>query len=86
MEDKGKYYNFAARNVASDMVRKVIDIKEKVITTISGQKFIRRVTKVQMPNGKYRYPVDYYDANPGTVQITPEEQERRRIPVYQQII
>ena len=68
------------------MIRKVIDIKERVITTISGQKFIRRVTKVQMPNGKYRYPVDYYDANPGTVQITPEEQERRRIPVYQQVI
>jgi len=39
-----------------------------------------------MPNGKYRYPVDYYDAVPGTVQITAEEQNRRRIPTYTQVI
>lgn len=68
------------------MIRKVVSIKEKVITTISGQKLIQRETKVQMPNGKYRYPVDYYDAVPGTVQITAEEQNRRRIPTYTQVI
>ena len=67
-------------------MRKVVDIKEKQITTSSGLKFIRRVTKVQMPNGRYRYPVDYYDAAPEPVLITKEERERRRIPVYEQVI
>ena len=39
-----------------------------------------------MPNGRYRYPVDYYDATPGPVEITEQERERVRIPVYKQII
>jgi hypothetical protein len=39
-----------------------------------------------MPNGKLRHPVDYYDATPGAVEVTPEERERIRIPIYQILI
>ena len=49
-------------------------------------KFIRRIKTVEMPNGKYRYPVDYYDASPDPVRITSEERERRRIPIYEPVI
>ena len=65
---------------------KVIGVKERVITTTSGQKYIQRETTVEMPNGKYRYPVDYYDAVPNLVHITKDELERKRIPVYKQVI
>lgn len=65
---------------------RIINITETPITTNEGLKLIRRVTKVQMPNGKYRYPVDYYDATPGTVKISSQELRRRRIPVYKQLI
>ena len=65
---------------------KIIGTKETIITTNEGLKLVRRVTTVLMPNGKYRYPVDYYDATPGAVAITPHESERVRIPVYKQLI
>lgn len=65
---------------------KIIGTKETIITTNEGLKLVRRVTTVLMPNGKYRYPVDYYDATPGTVRITSEELNRKRIPVYKQLI
>lgn len=65
---------------------KVVNVKEQVITTNSGMKFIRRIKTVEMPNGKYRYPVDYYDASPTPVRITCEERERRRIPIYEPVI
>lgn len=68
------------------MGRTVVEVKEKIITTTSGQKFVRRETKVEMPNGKFRYPVDYYDPSPNLVHITYEELERKRIPVYKQVI
>jgi hypothetical protein len=41
---------------------KIIGTKETVITTNEGIKLVRRETTVLMPNGKYRYPEDYYDA------------------------
>jgi hypothetical protein len=65
---------------------RIIDSTETLITTNEGIKLIRRVTRVLMPNGRYRYPVDYYDATPGPVEITEQERERVRIPVYKQII
>ncbi len=65
---------------------KIIDIKETPITTNEGIKLIRRETTVLMPNGRYRYPVDYYDATPGTVKVTTQELERMRIPVYKRLI
>ena len=64
----------------------IVGTKETIITTNEGLKFVRRVTTVRMPNGKYRYPVDYYDATPGTVKVSTQELERIRIPVYKQLI
>lgn len=67
-------------------MRKIINVHEEPITTNSGLKLIRRVTTILMPNGKLRHPVDYYDASTDPVFITKEERNRRRIPVYQEII
>jgi len=41
---------------------KIIDKTITKIVTEEGISLFRRVTKVLMPNGKYRYPVDYFDA------------------------
>ena len=65
---------------------KIVDTKETIITTNEGLKLVRRVTTVLMPNGRYRYPVDYYDATPGPVRISKEELDRIRIPIYKQLI
>ena len=46
----------------------------------------RRVTEVLMPNGKWRYPVDYFDATPGVVKVTKDERRKLAIPVYDKII
>jgi hypothetical protein len=60
--------------------------KETLITTNEGIRLVRRERVVRMPNGKLRHPVDYYDATPGAVEVTPEERERIRIPIYQILI
>ena len=65
---------------------KIVGTKETVITTNEGMKLVRRETTVLMPNGKFRHPVDYYDATPGAVAVTPQERERIRIPVYKMLI
>ena len=65
---------------------KIID---KTITKIVTEECIslfRRVTKVLMPNGKYRYPVDYFDATPGVVKVSKEEMDKVAIPVYKKLI
>ena len=64
----------------------LIDVKKQLITTNDGQKFIRRVKTIRMPNGRYRYPVDYYDATPGPVIISEAELQRKRIPIYDYMI
>jgi len=67
-------------------MRRIIDRKSRVITTSDGRKYIRRVTTILRANGKYRYPVDYYDASPNVVRVSHEELERLRIPSYKQLI
>ena len=52
---------------------KIINKTITKIVTEEGISLFRRVTKVLMPNGKYRYPVDYFDATPGVVKISKEE-------------
>ena len=42
--------------------------------------------EVLMPNGKYRYPVDYFDATPGVVKVSKEEMDKVAIPVYKKLI
>ena len=46
-------------------VRKVVEITDTPLDVVSGRKVIRRVEKVLMPNGRYRYPVTYIDCTPG---------------------
>ena len=63
-----------------------VGTKETLITTNEGIRLVRRERTVKMPNGNLRHPVDYYDATPGAVEVTPVERERIRIPVYKMLI
>lgn len=65
---------------------KIIGSKTTRIVTNDGIQLIRRVTTVQMPNGNYRYPVDYYDASPEAIEMTKEKLDKIRVPVYKQLI
>ncbi len=65
---------------------RIIEVKDTPITTLEGLKLIRRETTILMPNGRYRRPVVYFDATPGTVRVSKEELERIRIPVYKYLI
>ena len=69
-----------------EIMGKIIDRTITKIVTDEGIALFRRVTKVLMPNGKYRYPVDYFDATPGVVKITKDEMDKVAIPVYQKLI
>lgn len=46
---------------------KIIDKAIRKIVTEEGLSLFCRVTKVLMPNGKYRYPVIYFEETPGLV-------------------
>ena len=80
------------RTFVAENIFKVIDMgnsvgtKETLITTNEGLRLVRRERTVKMPNGNLRHPVDYYDATPGAVEVTPEERQRIRIPVYKMLI
>ena len=65
---------------------KIIDRTVTKIVTDEGIALFRRVTTVLMPNGKCRYPVDYFDATPGVVKISKEEMNKIAIPVYKKYI
>lgn len=62
------------------------DRKITRVVTDEGVMLYRRVTEVLMPNGKWRYPVDYFDATPGVVKVTKDERHKLAIPVYDKII
>lgn len=64
----------------------IIGRTKTMIKTGEGNVLFRRVTTVRMPNGKCRYPVDYYDATPGTVEVTDKELENLRNPIYKQLL
>lgn len=64
----------------------VIDSHKTNVKMDDGNVYVRRVTKVLCPNGKYRYPVDYYDATPGAVKVSRKEHESLGIPVYEKLI
>lgn len=65
---------------------KIIDRKLTQIVTLDGTEIVKRVTTVLMPNGKYRYPVDYYKVNTGAVELTSAQLDKVRIQVYKQLI
>jgi len=68
-----------------DTVRKVVEVTDIPIRTIGGRKLIRRVEKILMPNGKYRYPSTYIDMTPGFRVISDEEWQAERNPARPQI-
>ena len=65
---------------------RIVDVKTTNIRTSDGTDIVRRITTVQLPNGNYRYPVDYYDATPGAVRVSKQERENLRIDSYTQLI
>jgi ribosomal protein L1 len=69
-----------------NIMREVVNKQKSYITTDDGMKIVRRITKVLRPNGKYRFPVDYYDATSGAVEVTKKEMEQLRIPGYKQFV
>jgi len=54
--------------------------------TDDGQHLIRRVTQVQMPNGRYRYPVDYFDATSDMVKVSDQELANLKVPGYLMLV
>ena len=42
-------------------LRKVVEVTETPIRATNGRPLIRRVEKILMPNGGYRYPVTYIE-------------------------
>ena len=67
-------------------MKAIIRKQVSTFTTDDGRDFVRRVTTVLCPNGKYRYPVDYYDATPGAVKISKRERDHLAVPGYKQFI
>ena len=63
-------------------LRKVIEVTDTPITTVGGQRLIRRVEKILMPNGRYRYPVTYIDMTPGYVRASEVWADKKRAPGY----
>ena len=65
---------------------KIVDKTETKIVTLDGVVIIKQVTKVLMPNGKYRYPTVYITVNDDVKALTTEQLDKIRIPVYKQLI
>jgi hypothetical protein len=45
--------------------RNVVEVTDTPLNLVAGRNVIRRVEKILMPNGRYRYPVTYIDKTPG---------------------
>jgi predicted membrane GTPase involved in stress response len=73
-------------SIQEEMMGKIVHQKMTRIMTDDGQHLIRRVTKVLMPNGKYRYPVDYFDASPDVVKVSDKELDNLRVPGYMMLV
>lgn len=66
-------------------VRKIVEITDTPLDCVSGRQIIRRVEKILMPNGKYRYPVTYIDVTPGAwpaSEIKENEKRAKALDVY----
>ena len=65
---------------------KIVDKTETKIVTLDGVEIIKQVTKLLMPHGKYRYPTVYFTVNDDVQDLTEEQLDKIRIPVYKQLI
>ena len=63
--------------------RKVVEVIDTPIRATNGRPLIRRVEKILMPNGHYRYPVTYIDMTPGFVDLSEIWANEKRAPGYQ---
>lgn len=66
-------------------VRKIVEITDTPLDCVSGRQIIRRVEKILMPNGKYRYPVTYIDVTPGAWQaseISAHEKRAKELDIF----
>ncbi len=66
-----------------DTVRKIVEITDTPISAANGRPLIRRVEKILMPNGHYRYPVTYIDMTPGYVRASEVWANKKRAPGYE---
>ena len=64
-------------------LRKVVQVTDTPIRATNGRPLIRRVEKILMPNGHYRYPVTYIDMTPGYVDTTEFWNSQKRAPGYE---
>ena len=64
-------------------VRNVVEVIDTAIRATNGRPLIRRVEKILMPNGHYRYPVTYIDMTPGWVDTTEFWKSQKRAPGYE---
>lgn len=64
-------------------VRKVVEVTDTPIQATNGRPLIRRVEKILMPNGRYRYPVTYIDMTPGYVRASEVWKNKKRAPGYE---
>ena len=71
------------RMMEATTVRKVVEVTETPIRATNGRPLIRRVEKILMPNGRYRYPVTYIDMTPGYVDTTEFWKSQKRVPGYE---
>lgn len=67
-------------------MRELVGSRISRIVTDDGVVLFKRVTTVRMPNGKLRYPVDYYDGSNKVVRISSDERVRVGIPSYKVMI
>lgn len=65
---------------------KIVNKTETKIVTLDGVEIVKQVTKVLMPNGKYRYPTVYFTVCNEVKALTKEQIDKIRIPVYKQLI
>ena len=64
-------------------LRNVVEVTDTPIESADGRKRIRRVEKILMPNGRYRYPVTIIDVTPGYREITASDIAQMRTPHHQ---
>ena len=70
------------RTQKKDTVRKVVEVIDQPIEASGGRRLLRRVEKIMMPNGHYRYPVTYIDVTPG-YSVASENWAKDRVKGYE---
>ena len=65
-----------------DTIRKVVEYTDYPIRTVGGRQMIRRVEKILMPNGRYRYPETFIDLTPGFT-VASKDWDKDRVKGYE---